>query len=148
MDQFNGYFGALSTTVTRSTVVMESLAAVTTTQYNKILASMAELKTLSIVESATTGGGTRDSATDRPYPDKCTKSNICINQLMSEIKGKYVPGGLCSTHGHVMGPRNSSKYCNNKTKEGDTGGHNNSATSDHPSGPGRNKNKYLEKCLL
>ena len=88
MDQFNGYLCALSATATRSTVVIESPAAATTTQYNKILASMAELKTISIAASATTVGGTRDSASGHPSPDKLTKSNLRINQLMSSIKGK------------------------------------------------------------
>ena len=44
---------------------------------------MAELKMLSIAASATTGDGTYDSATGHPSPDKCTKSNLRINQLMS-----------------------------------------------------------------
>ena len=67
---------------------MESMAAATTTQHNKILASMAKLKMLSIAGSATTGGGTRDSATVHPYPDEPTKANLRINQLMSVIKEK------------------------------------------------------------
>ena len=111
---------------------MESLVAATNTQYNKILASMDELKNLSIAASATTGGGTRDSSTGRPSPDERTKSNIRINQLMSAIKGKWVPGGFCSTHGLGVGPGHSSKTFNSKTKEGETGGHNNSAARAHP----------------
>ena len=94
MEEFNCHFGALSAAATVSTAVMESMAAATTTQYNKILASMAELETLSTAASATTGGGTRNSATVRPSPDERTKSNLHINQLMSEIKGKWVPGGF------------------------------------------------------
>ena len=35
MEQFDGHFGALSATDTRSTVVMEALATVTTMQYEK-----------------------------------------------------------------------------------------------------------------
>ena len=35
MEQFDSYFGALSAAATRSTAVMGSLAATTTTQYNK-----------------------------------------------------------------------------------------------------------------
>ena len=140
-DQFDGHFSALSAAANGITAVMESLAAATTTQYKNNLASMAELKTLSIASSAMTGGGTRDSATGRTSPNKRTKSNLCINQLLSEIKGKWVPGGFCSTHGHGVGPGHSSKTCNNKTKEGETGGHNNSATRAHPSGLGQNKNK-------
>ena len=65
---------------------MESMAAATTTQYNKILASISELKTLSIAVSAMTSGGTRDSATSRPSPYKRTKANLRINHLMSAIK--------------------------------------------------------------
>ena len=148
MEQFDGHFGALSATDTGSTVVMEALATATTTQYQKILATMAELKTLSITEAATTGGGNRDSATGRLTPDKRTKSNLCISQLMSAIKGKWVPGGLCSTHGHSVGAGHSSKNCNNKTKEGETGGHNNNATHANPSGPGQNNNKDWDKFIL
>ena len=127
---------------------MESLAAATTMQYNKILASMAELKTLSIAESATTGGGTWDSAIGRSSPNKLTKSNLRINQLMLAIKGKWVPGGFCTMHVHGVGPRHSSKTCNNNIKEGETGGHNNSATRAHPSRPGRNKYKDWDNVLL
>ena len=148
MEQFDGHFGALSAASTGSNTVMESLAAATTTQYNKIMASMAELKTLSITESAMTGGSTCDSATGRPPPEKRTKANIRMNQLMSAIKGKCVPGGFCSTHGHGMGPGHSSKTCNNKIEEGETGGHNNSTTHAHPYGLRRNKNKDWDNFLL
>ena len=51
-------------------------------------------------------------------------------------------------HVHGVGPGHSSKNCNNKTKEGETGGHNNSATRAHPSGPGQNKNKDWDNFLL
>ena len=54
MEQFDGHFGALSVAVTGIIVVMEALAMATTTQYKKILAAMAELKTLSITAAATT----------------------------------------------------------------------------------------------
>ena len=47
---------------------------------------MADLKTLSIAEYATTGGGNHESATGRLSPDERTKSNIRINHLMSAIK--------------------------------------------------------------
>ena len=67
---------------------------------------------------------------------------------MSEIKGKWVPGRFCSMHGHCVGSGHSSKNFNNKTSEGDTGGHNNSATHTHPSGPGRKNNEDWEKMLL
>ena len=73
MDQFDGNFGALSAAATGITVVMDALATSTTTQYDIILASMAELKILSIAASATTGGGNRDSATGRLSPNECTK---------------------------------------------------------------------------
>ena len=97
---------------------------------------MAELKTLSIAASATTGGGTRDSVNGRPPPNERPKENLRINQLMSAIKGKWVPGEFCSTHGHGVGHVHSIKTCDNKTKEGDTCGHNNSPTRAHPSVPG------------
>ena len=127
---------------------MESLAVATTTQYKTILASMAELKTLSIAASAITIGGTCDSATGCPSPNKRSKSNLRINQLMLAIKGKWVPGGFCTMHVHGVGPRHSSKTCNNNIKEGETGGHNNSATRAHPSRPGRNKYKDWDNVLL
>ena len=63
--------------------MMEALAMDTTTQYNKILVYMAELKTLSIAVSATTDGGNRDSATGDISSDECAKSNFRINLLMS-----------------------------------------------------------------
>ena len=55
MEQFNCHFGALSAAGTGSTVVVEVLDISTTTHYNKIMATMAELKNLSIVAAATTG---------------------------------------------------------------------------------------------
>ena len=79
MEQFDGHFGALSATDNGSTVVMEALATATTTQYRKIMAIMAELKTLSISVSVTTGSGNRDSTTGRLATDECTKSNLRIN---------------------------------------------------------------------
>ena len=139
MEQSDGHFGALSAVATGSTAVMESLVAATNTQYNKILASMDELNNLSIAASATTGGGNTESSTGRLSPDERTKTNLCINQLVSGIKVKW---------GHSVGTGNSIKNCNNKTKEGETGDHNNSATRAHPSGPGRNKNKDWDNLLL
>ena len=121
---------------------MEALTTATTMQYEKILSTMADLKTLSIAAAETTGSGNRDSATGRLTLDKRTKSNLRINQLMSAIKGKWVPGGFCSTHGHGVGPDHSSKKCNNKTRDGETGGHNKNTMRSNPSGTGRNKNKY------
>ena len=41
----------------------------TTMQYDKLLDSVAELKTLSIAASVTTGVGNRDSATGRLTPE-------------------------------------------------------------------------------
>ena len=73
MEQFDEHFGALFVISTGSTAMMEALAKDTTMQYDIILASMAELKTLSIAVSATTVGGNRDSATGRLSPDKRTK---------------------------------------------------------------------------
>ena len=87
MEQFDGHSGALSAAATGSTAVMEALATAANTQYEKILTTMAELKTLSIVAAETTSGGNRDSATGRLTPDERTKSNLRINQLMSAIKG-------------------------------------------------------------
>ena len=83
MEQFDGHFGALSATATGITIMMEALAMDTTTQYNKILVYMAELKTLSIAASATTDSGNRDSATGDISSDECAKSNFRINLLMS-----------------------------------------------------------------
>ena len=57
MSDFDGHFGALSAASTGSTVVMEAMATATTTQYKKILVSMADLKTLIIAATATTDGG-------------------------------------------------------------------------------------------
>ena len=124
------------------------MATSTTTQYDKIMAPMDELKTFSIAASATTVGGNRYIATGRLNPDKRTKYNLRINQLMSKIKGKWVPGGFYSTHGHGVGAGHSIKNCNNKTKNGETGGHNNNATCANPSGPDQNMNKYWDKMLL
>ena len=112
------------------------------------MSSMAELKALSIAASATTSNGTRDSATCCPTPDNRTKANILINQLMLAMKGRWVPGGFCFTHGHGVGPVQIIKTCNKKTKEGETGDHNNNATRAQPSGPGRNKNKDWDKFFL
>ena len=68
MELFYGHFGDLSATATGSTSVMEALVMANTTQYDKNLATMADLKTLSIAASETTGGSNRDSATGRLTP--------------------------------------------------------------------------------
>ena len=109
---------------------------------------MAELKTLIIAVVSTTGGDNRDIATDQLTPDECTKSNLRINQLMLVIKVKWVPERFCSTHGHGVGSGHSSKKLNNKTREGNIGGHNNNAMRANPSGPFRNRNKYWDIFLL
>ena len=96
---------------------MEALDTDTTSQYEKILAAMYELKTLSIAGAAKTGGSNRDSATGRLTPNERTKTYICINQLILAIKGKWIPGGLCSMNGHGVGDGHISKNCNNKTRE-------------------------------
>ena len=57
MEHFDGHFGAQSAASTGSTVVMESLVTATTTQYKKILVSMADMKTLIIAATATTDDG-------------------------------------------------------------------------------------------
>ena len=109
---------------------------------------MSELKTLSTAASAMVGGGNRDKATGRLTPDKRTKSNLRINQLILAIKVKWVPGRFCSTHGHGMGPSHSRNNCNNKTWEGERGGNNNNAMRSNPSGPNLNNNKYWDNFLL
>ena len=48
MEQFDGHFGALSNAANGSTIAIGALTTANNTQYNKILAAMAELKTLSI----------------------------------------------------------------------------------------------------
>ena len=103
MEQFDGHFGALSVASTGISVVTEALATSTTKQYENVMSTMTDLKTLSIAAAATTGGGNHDSATGRLAPDERTKFNIRINQLMSAIKGKWVPGRFCSTHSHSVG---------------------------------------------
>ena len=148
MEKFDGHFGALSVASTGISVVTEALATSTTKQYEKVMSTMTDLKTPSIAAAATTGGGNRDSATGRLTPDKRTKSNLHINQLMSAIKGKWFPGVLCSTHSHSVGPGHSRKNCNNKTREGETGGHNKNATRSNPSTPVQNKNKDWDKFLF
>ena len=114
MQQFDGHFRVLSSAATGSTPVMEALAMTTTTQYKKILAAMDYLKTLSIAAAAMNSGGNRDSATVRLTPNKRTKSNIRINQLILAIKGKWVPGRFCSTQGHGMGAGHSRKIATTK----------------------------------
>ena len=109
---------------------------------------MYQLKMLSIAASATTGVGTRDRTTGRTSPDNHIESNLRTNQLMLAIKVKWVPGGFCSAHAHGVGPGHSGKTCTNNTKEGKTGGHNNSATRAHSSGLGRKNNKDWEKVFV
>ena len=94
MEKIDGHFGTLSAAATGSTVVMEALATSTTTQYDKIIATTAELKTLNITASETTGGDNGDSATGRLTPEERTNSNLRFNQLMSAIKGKWFLGGF------------------------------------------------------
>ena len=91
------------------------------------------------------GGGSSGGGRNRPFTsDYHTKAAARINQLKAEIRGIWITGAaskFCSIHGWGLGPGHDSMSCKNKTIEGDTGGHVNSATRSNPVGPRKNKNK-------
>ena len=158
ISQFDAHFTSLYAAVTGSNVVQESLAAAaTTTQYSAILSKLEALEALYVApggggggggNNGNNGGGSGGSGGGRrnsPFTsDDRTKDAARINQLQASIRGSWITGAaskFCSTHGWGLGPGHDSMSCKNKTREGETGGHINSATRSNPVGPGKNKNK-------
>ena len=78
------------------------------------------------------GGGTQNTDTQKRR----------ISQLQAAVKGKWIPGHFCSTHGHGVGPDHDSKTCANKSS-----GHVETATRANPFGPGANRNKGWDDWL-
>ena len=151
-DQIDAAFTALAAAAAASSHVQETLATAATTQYSAILAEITALKALYVAPSAAGGGGGGGgrggtSATDIA---RRSKDNLRINQLQSAIKFKWVTGpgaSFCSTHGWGLAADHNSMRCRNKTREGEPGGHVNSATRANPSGPGKTKNKGWDDFL-
>ena len=82
------------------------------------------------------GGGGGGSFTS----DNLSKATDRINQLQSGICGSWITGPsakFCSTHGWGLGPDHDSMSC----REGEPGGHVNTATQANPVGPRKNKKK-------
>ena len=65
-----------------------------------------------------------------------------ISQLQAAVKGKWLPGNFCSTHGYGVGADHDSKTCAQKANS-----HVNTATRANPSGPGANRNKGWDDWL-
>ena len=68
-----------------------------------------------------------------------------INQMKAAIKHKWVPGGLCSTHGHGVGQGHTSDTCN---PAGQQIGHITTATRANPIDPGAKKNKGWDNWIV
>ena len=143
MSQFDSHFTALSAAAASSNVVQESLAAAATTQYSAILSKLDTLEALYVAPGGGGGGGGNNDnngggsgngggGRNRPFTsDDRTKAAARINQLQAAIRGSWITGAaskFCSTHGWGLGPVHDSMSCKNKTREGETGGHVNSAT--------------------
>ena len=96
MENFDGHFGALNAAATGSNTVIKQLAAMTTTQYDKISAGIVELKLALPTTTTPTTRGTGSPLTSNEHG----KLNRHINQIEADIKGNWVTGGFCSYYGH------------------------------------------------
>ena len=122
----------------------QSLAAAATTQYSAIISKLEALEALYVAPGSGGGGGSGSRGNRNFISDDRAKSAARINQLQAAICGSWITGPaskFCSKHGWGLVPGHDSMSCKNKTKEGEPGGHVNTATRSNPVGPGKNKNK-------
>ena len=84
METFDRYFGALAATATGSNTIIEQLADIMTTQYDKIAASIAKMKLKPPTTTTSTPRGTQSPLSS----GERVNLNRRINQLQAAIKGK------------------------------------------------------------
>jgi hypothetical protein len=121
-EQFASGMDALAAAATNEKTVLDNLVA-----SNKTLSELTAKKIARIEELISA----------RPSPPAATASPSdakLVAQLRAAIKGKWVPGGFCSTHGYGVSTDHDSASCKNKKP-----GHVDTATRSSPAGHGHDK---------
>jgi hypothetical protein len=118
-EQFASGTDALVLAATNEKAVLDNLVA-----SNKTLFDLTAKKIARIEELISSRGAT-PSATVSPANAKL------VAQLRAAIKGKWAPGGFCSTHGYGVSVDHDSASCKNKKT-----GHVNTDTRSSPAGHG------------
>ena len=104
IEKFDGHFESLDSADTNSNVILERLTSATITQYTNITkflsAIIANSANANIVSAAT--GTPRNTSIHTPAlpPEENDNINRRITQLKTEVRGKWISGSFCFTHGH------------------------------------------------
>jgi len=121
-EQFANGMDALALAATNEKAVLDNLVS-----SNKVLSELTAKK-LTAIEQLIIAKATTPGATPSPGDAKL------VAQLRAAIKGKWAPGGFCSSHGYGVGADHTSATCKNKKP-----GHVDSATRSSPAGHGHDK---------
>jgi hypothetical protein len=115
---------------------MDALAAAATNEKTVLDNLVASNKTLSEL-TAKKIARIEELISARPSPPAATASPSdakLVAQLRAAIRGKWAPGGFCSTHGYGVSADHDSASCKNKKP-----GHVDTATRSSPAGHGHDK---------
>jgi hypothetical protein len=115
---------ALALAATNDKTVLDNLLATNKTLTDSIAKKLTNLESLF----------TKNPTTAAPSTSTTNDARL-IAQLKAAIKGKWAPGGFCSTHGYGVSADHTSASCKNKKP-----GHIDSATRANPAGHGADKN--------
>jgi len=121
-EQFANGMDALALAATNEKAVLDNLVS-----SNKVLSELTAKKLAAIeqliISKATTPGAAPSTGDAK-----------LVAQLRAAIKGKWSPGGFCSSHGYGVSADHTSATCKNKKS-----GHVDSATRSSPAGHGHDK---------
>jgi hypothetical protein len=122
-EQFASGMDALALAATNDKTVLDNLVATNKTLSDSIAKKLSNLEALLAKNSAS-----------NPSAPSSTNDARQVAQLKAAIKGKWVAGGFCSSHGYGVSADHSSKTCKKKKP-----GHVDTATRDNPAGHGADK---------
>ena len=129
-EQFASGMDALALAAANEKVVLDNLVATNKTLSDTTAKKIANIETLVTTLCSL---GKAANANTPAAPGSSTDSKQ-LAQLKAAIKGKWVTGGFCSSHGYGVNAEHDSKTCKNKKP-----GHVDSATRANPAGPGAEK---------
>jgi hypothetical protein len=122
-EQFASGMDALALAATNDKTVLDNLVATNKTLSDSIAKKLSNLEALLA----------KNSASNASVPGSPNDAKQ-VAQLKAAIKGKWVAGGFCSSHGYGVSADHTSKSCKNKKT-----GHIDTATRDNPAGHGADK---------
>ena len=126
-EQFASGMDALALAASNEKTVLDNLVAT-----NKTLTD-ATAKKIASIESLLATLAAKSPSSSTPASGTSTDSKQ-LAQLKAALKGKWVSGGFCSSHGYGVSADHDSKNCKNKKP-----GHVNTATRANPAGHGHEK---------